>query len=96
MNSSARVKRNRDCSQIENEDKEEEEDWQMEDQMGMQCAEDEKLEDILERRRMEEISLHAEVMQKVLEMVVYRRDGIQAKQLFGGRFQRNEGKEIYP
>ena len=96
MNSSARVKQKRDCSQIENEDEEEEEDWQKEDQMGLQCAEDEKSEDILERRRMEGISLHAEVMQKVLEMVVYRRDAIQAKQLFGGRFRRNEGKEIYP
>ena len=46
MNSSARVKQKRDCSQIENEDEEEEEDWQKEDQMGVQCAEDEKLEDI--------------------------------------------------
>ena len=50
---------------------EEEEDWQKEDQMEVQWAEDEKLEEILERRRMEGSSLKAEVMQKVLELVVH-------------------------
>ena len=43
------VKQNWDCSQIENE---EEEDWQKENQMEVQWAEDEKLEETLERRRM--------------------------------------------
>ena len=47
------VKQSWDCSQIENEEEEEEEDWQKEDQMEVQWAEDEKLEESLERRRME-------------------------------------------
>ena len=67
------VKRNWDCSQSENEEEEEEEDWQKEDQMEVQWAEDEKLEDILERRKMEGGSLQAEVMQKVSELVVHER-----------------------
>ena len=37
----------------------------------MQLAEDEKLEEILERKRMEGSSLQAEVMQKVPELVVH-------------------------
>ena len=52
-----------DCSYIENEE-EEEEDWQKEDQMEVQWAEDEKLEESLERRRREGSSLQVEVMQK--------------------------------
>ena len=52
------------CSQIENEEEEEEEVWQKENQMGTQWAEDEKLENCLERTRMEGSSLQAEVMQK--------------------------------
>ena len=58
------VKQNWDCSQIENEEEEEEEDWQKENLMEVQWAEDEKLEESLERRRMEGSSLLAEVMQK--------------------------------
>ena len=61
------VKQNWDCSQIEYEEEEEEED-----QMEVQWAEDERVEKILERRRMEG-SLQAEVMQKVLELVVHER-----------------------
>ena len=58
------VKQSLDCSQIENEEEGEEEDWQKEDQMEVQWAEDEKLEESLERRRMEGSSLQAEVMHK--------------------------------
>ena len=36
----------------------------------MQLAEDEKLEEILERRRMEGSPLQADVMQKVPELIV--------------------------
>ena len=67
------VKQSWDCSQIENEEEDEVEDWQKEDQMVRQWAEDEKLEDALERRRMEGNSLHADVMQKVPELVVHER-----------------------
>ena len=67
------AKRNWSCSQIEIRDDEEEEDWQKENQMEVQWAEGEKLEEILERRRMEGGSLQAEVMQKVLELVVHER-----------------------
>ena len=59
------VKQNWDCSQIENEEEEEEEDWKKENQMGVQWAEDEKLEESLERKRMEGTPLQADVMQKV-------------------------------
>ena len=41
--------------------------------MDMKWAEGEKLEEILERRRMEGSPLQAEVMQKVLELVVHER-----------------------
>ena len=51
-----------DCSQIENE--EEEESWQEGVQMAAQWDEEQKLEEILERRRMEGRSLQWEVMQK--------------------------------
>ena len=61
------VKENLECWQIENEKEEEEKDWQKENQMEVQWAEDEKLEEILERRRREGNSLQAEVMQKVPE-----------------------------
>ena len=50
-----------DCSQIENE--EEEESWRERDQMAAQWNEEQKLEEILERRRMEGSSLQLEVMQ---------------------------------
>ena len=45
------VKQNWDCSQIEHEEEEEEEDWQKENQMEVQWAEDEKLEESLDRKR---------------------------------------------
>ena len=51
------VKQNWDCSQLEIEEEGEEEDWQKEDQMEVQWAEDETLEEFLERRRMEGSSL---------------------------------------
>ena len=41
--------------------------------MEVQWSEDEKLEEILERRRMEGGSLQAEVMHKVPELVVHAR-----------------------
>ena len=53
-------------SQIVNEEEEEEENWQKEDQMEVQWAEDEKVEERLERRRMEGRFLQAEVMQLVV------------------------------
>ena len=43
------------------------------DQMEVQWAEDEKLEEILERRRREGSSLKADVMQNVPELVVHER-----------------------
>ena len=55
------VLQNWDCSQIEDEEEEEEEDWQKEDQVEVHG----KLEEILERRRMEGSFLQAEVTQKV-------------------------------
>ena len=67
------VKQNWDSSHIENEEEEDEEDWQKKDQMEVQWAEDEKLEETLERRRMEGSSLQVEVMQKVPELVVHER-----------------------
>ena len=39
--------------------------------MEVRWAEDEKLEEVLERRRMEGNSLQAEVVQKVSELVVH-------------------------
>ena len=60
-----------DCSQIENE--EEEESWREGDQMAAQWDEEQKLEDILERRRMAGSSLQLEVMRKVPELVVHER-----------------------
>ena len=44
-----------------------------ENQMGMQWEEDEKLEETLERRRMEGSSWQVEVMQNVSELVVHER-----------------------
>ena len=67
------VKQSWECSQIENEEEEEEEVWQKENQMELQWAEDEKLEETLGQRRMERYSLLAEVMQKAPESVVHER-----------------------
>ena len=52
---------------------EEEDDWEKENQMEVQWSEDEKLEEILERRRMEGSSLQPDVLQKVPELVVLER-----------------------
>ena len=67
------IKQNWDCSQIENVEEEEDEDWHEGDQMKEQWDEDEKLEEILEQRRVDGGSLQAEVMQKVPELVVRER-----------------------
>ena len=60
-----------DCSQIENE--EEEESWQERDRMAAQWEEEQTLEGIMERRRMEGSSLNLAAMQKVPELVVNER-----------------------
>ena len=65
------VKHTWGCSQIEIEEEEDEDDWQKENQMEGQWAEDEKLEEILARRRMERSSLQCQVMQKVPELVLH-------------------------
>ena len=61
-----------DTSQIENE---EEESWQECDQIAGQREEEQHLEDLIERRRMEGSSLKLDVMQKFLELVVNKRKG---------------------
>ena len=68
----APLTQSRDCPRIENEEEDEEEEHgQKEDQVEVQWAEDEKLEEVLDRRRMEGNSLQAEVTQKVAELVVH-------------------------
>ena len=52
-----------DCSQVESED--EEDSWQEGDQMAEQWEEEQRLEDVVERRRMEGSSLKLDAMQKV-------------------------------
>ena len=72
-----------DCSQIENEEEEEaeeEEVCQKEHPMEWRWAEDEKLEEILEQRRMERYSLQAEVMQKGSEWCMHERKSHKAKE----------------
>ena len=66
-----RVTRSWDCSQIENE--EEDVSWREGDQMAAQWEEEQKLEEIVERKRIEGNSLKLEVMQKVPELVVQER-----------------------
>ena len=61
-------KRSWDCSQIENE--EEEESWREGDQVAAQWDEEQKLEDFLERRRMDGSSLQLEKMQNLHELFV--------------------------
>ena len=61
------VEQNWDCSQIENEEEEEDEDWQKGDQMERYWNEDEKVEES------EGGSLEAEVMQRVPDLVVHER-----------------------
>ena len=57
-------------SQIENE---EGEGWQEGDQMARQWEEEQHLDDLIERRRMEGSSLKLDTMQKVTELVVNKR-----------------------
>ena len=59
-----------DCSQIENE---EEESWLESDQMAEQWEEEQHLNDMVERRRMEGSSLKLDVIQKVPKLVVAER-----------------------
>ena len=56
-----------DCSQMENE--EVLESWQEGDQMAEQREEEQHLEDLVERRRMEGSSLKLDVIQKVCHKV---------------------------
>ena len=67
-----RVMQNWDCSQIEHEEEEQEEGWQEGDQNAAQWDEEQKLEEILERRRMEGSSLKLEVMQNLTHVTRYR------------------------
>ena len=67
------VKQNWDCSQIDSGEEEEDEDWQKGEQMEMLWVEDEKLQDIFKRQRAEGGCLQAEVLQKVLGLVVHER-----------------------
>ena len=62
-----------DRSQIGNEEEDEEVVWQEENQMVLQWAEDEKLEEILEQRRREGSALKADVMKNTPELVVHER-----------------------
>ena len=55
-----------DCSRIE--DEEEEETWREGDQMAAQWDGEQKLEDILERRRMEGSTVQSEIMQNALAL----------------------------
>ena len=56
-----------DCSQIENEE------WQERDQMAAQWEEEQNMEEIVERRRMEGRSLQLDAMERVLGLVVNER-----------------------
>ena len=60
-----------DSSQVEN--GEEKESWQERDQMAAQWDEEQKMEEILERRRMEGSSLHFEAVRNEPELVVHER-----------------------
>ena len=60
-----------DWSQIENFD--EEESWQEGDQMAALWEEEQKLKEIMERRRMEGSSLQLDAMQRVQELVLNER-----------------------
>ena len=62
---------NWDCSQIEDREEEEDVDWHEGDQVEEQWDEDEKLEEILERRKVDGRSVQAEEMQKVPELVAH-------------------------
>ena len=92
------VMRSWDCSQIENE--EEEESWREGDQMAAQWDGEQKLEEIVERRRTEGSSLKLEVMQKVPEPVVQecmsqgkRVKGLKEKKSTRMVYRRDEGKK---
>ena len=60
-----------DCSQIEND--EEVESWQERDQMAAQWQEEQKMEDILGRRRMEGSPVQFEAVQNMPEFFVRER-----------------------
>ena len=63
-----------DCSQLENEEAEEEEEsWREGDQMAAQWTKEQNLEEILERRRIDGSSLQLEAMRDALELVVHER-----------------------
>ena len=93
-----RFMRSWDCSQIENE--EEEESWQERDQMAAQWDEEQKLEEMLVRRRMDGSPVQFEVMQNILEVFVHERmsQGIRVKEIKEKEesvrmvYGRNEGK----
>ena len=78
------VKQRWDCSQAEIKE-EEDEFWQNQDQMDMQWA-----AKSLEQRRMEGISLKAEAMQKVLELMVHER----VSQVIEGRGTKEKQKSM--
>ena len=65
------VKQNWDCSQVEYEEEGEEEDWRNENQTKARWDEEQKLEEILERRRVEGSSLQQEVIENVPDLVVH-------------------------
>ena len=59
------------CSQIENEV--EDESWRASDQMAAKWEEEQKLEEIVEQRRIEGDPLKVKVMRQAPELVVYER-----------------------
>ena len=70
--------------------------------MAAQWDEEQKLEEILDRRRMEGSSLHVEVMHNVLELYVHERmsqgtgvKGFKAKKKVSMVCERDEGKAEY-
>ena len=82
--------RSLDCSQIEV--AEEEESGREGDQMVAQWEEEQKLEEIVERRRTEGSSFKLEVMQKVLELAVHERMS-QGKGVNGSKRRRREHQD---
>ena len=77
-----------DCSHIENE--EENESWREGDQMAAQWDEEQKLEDILERRRTEGSPVQLEVMHNATELfvngMVYEENEEKTEYRNGGRY----------
>ena len=79
-----KVKQGWDCSQIGNEEKEA---WQEGNQMALQCAEDEKFQEIWEQRRKERSAPKLEAMQKAPELVVHKRMA-QGEEVTGAKVER--------